>query len=155
MERPLGENTTLFSLQAMDMAGALPAHSTPPPSLRAAYQAEPDLARFHVEPKDHLKPALTAILLGVPSRHRPASRWTGLNRCIPRARTVEVETAVNVLRECHQPPPGRSSAGGLGPGSKPGEPVVDRGYFETGLRPRGGRPGGCGGACPGSPGRAR
>lgn len=61
----LGENATLFSLQTMVMAGALSAYSTPPPSLRAAYEAEPDLARFHLELKDSLKVALTATLLGV------------------------------------------------------------------------------------------
>ncbi|MFE2887261.1 TetR/AcrR family transcriptional regulator [Streptomyces sp. NPDC059272] len=61
----LGENATLFSLQAILMAGALPAYSTPPPSLQAAYQAEPELARFHLELKDYLELALTATLLGV------------------------------------------------------------------------------------------
>lgn len=61
----LGENATLFSLQTMVMAGALSAYSTPPPSLQAAYQAEPDLARFHLELQDSLKLALTATLLGV------------------------------------------------------------------------------------------
>jgi hypothetical protein len=65
----LGENATLFSLQTMVMAGALSAYSTPPPSLQAAYQAEPDLARFHLELKDSLKLALTATLLGVLPRH--------------------------------------------------------------------------------------
>ncbi len=60
----LGENATLFSLQTMLTAGALPAYSTPPPSLRAAYQAEPDLARLHLELKDYLEQALTAMLLG-------------------------------------------------------------------------------------------
>ncbi|MCX4816580.1 TetR/AcrR family transcriptional regulator [Streptomyces sp. NBC_01239] len=61
----LGENATLFSLQAILMAGALPAYSTPPPSLQAAYRAEPELARFHLELKDYLELALTATLLGV------------------------------------------------------------------------------------------
>ncbi|MHA7959281.1 TetR family transcriptional regulator [Streptomyces sp. L500] len=61
----LGENATLFSLQTMVMAGALSAYSTPPPSLQAAYQAEPDLARFHLDLGDYLKQALTATLLGV------------------------------------------------------------------------------------------
>ena len=61
----LGEDATLFSLQTMVMAGALSAYSTPPPSLQAAYLAEPDLARFHLELKDSLKLALTATLLGV------------------------------------------------------------------------------------------
>lgn len=61
----LGEDATLFSLQTMVMAGALSAYSTPPPSLRAAYEAEPELARFHLELGDALKLALTANLLGV------------------------------------------------------------------------------------------
>ncbi|WP_328457413.1 MULTISPECIES: TetR/AcrR family transcriptional regulator [unclassified Amycolatopsis] len=61
----LGENAELFSLQTMVMAGALSAYSTPPPSLRAAYQAEPELARFHLGLKDSLNQALTATLLGV------------------------------------------------------------------------------------------
>ena len=61
----LGENATLFSLQTMVMAGALSAYSTPPPSLLAAYRAEPELARFHLELKDSLELALTATLLGV------------------------------------------------------------------------------------------
>ncbi|WP_285680181.1 TetR/AcrR family transcriptional regulator [Actinoplanes sp. NBRC 103695] len=61
----LGEDATLFSLQTLVMAGALSAYSTPPPSLRAAYQAEPELARFHLELGDSLKLALTATLLGV------------------------------------------------------------------------------------------
>ena len=61
----LGENATFCSLQTMLTAGALSAYSTPPPSLRAAYEAEPELARFHLDPKDYLKQALTATLLGV------------------------------------------------------------------------------------------
>nr|WP_245653156.1 TetR/AcrR family transcriptional regulator [Herbidospora sakaeratensis] len=61
----LGENATLFCLQTMVMAGALSAYSTPPPSLRAAYEAEPDLAGFHMELGDSLRLALTATLLGV------------------------------------------------------------------------------------------
>ncbi|GIJ09738.1 TetR/AcrR family transcriptional regulator [Micromonospora andamanensis] len=61
----LGENAELFSLQTMVMAGALSAYATPPPSLEAAYQAEPPLARFRMELKDSLQLALTATLLGV------------------------------------------------------------------------------------------
>ncbi|XVV10049.1 TetR/AcrR family transcriptional regulator [Actinoplanes sp. CA-131856] len=61
----LGEGATLFSLQAMVLAGALSAYSTPPPSLRAAYQAEPELARFHMDLRESLRLALTAALLGV------------------------------------------------------------------------------------------
>jgi len=61
----LGENARLFSLQTVVMAGALSAYSTPPPSLQAAYEAEPELARFHLDLKGSLKQALTATLLGV------------------------------------------------------------------------------------------
>ncbi|MFF5077577.1 TetR/AcrR family transcriptional regulator [Actinoplanes sp. NPDC000266] len=61
----LGESATLFSLQTMVLAGALSAYSAPPPSLRAAYEAEPELARFHLELRDSLRLALTATLLGV------------------------------------------------------------------------------------------
>jgi AcrR family transcriptional regulator len=61
----LGETAELFSLQTMVLAGALSAYSTPPPSLRAAYQAEPELARFYLELGEALRLALTAALLGV------------------------------------------------------------------------------------------
>jgi AcrR family transcriptional regulator len=65
----LGENATLFSLHTMVMAGALPAYSTPPPSLQAAYRAEPDLAQIQVNFADALKLALTAALLGALPRN--------------------------------------------------------------------------------------
>lgn len=61
----LGESAAFFSLQAMLTAGALPAYTNPPPSLRAAYAAEPELGRFHRELSDYLERALTATLLGV------------------------------------------------------------------------------------------
>ncbi|WP_431880378.1 TetR/AcrR family transcriptional regulator [Micromonospora marina] len=61
----LGEKATLFSLQTMVLAGALSAYSTPPPSLAAAYQAAPELARLHLEMAESLNTALTATLLGV------------------------------------------------------------------------------------------
>ncbi|UCM90454.1 TetR/AcrR family transcriptional regulator [Streptomyces marincola] len=61
----LGGNATLFCLHTMAMAGALSAYSTPPPSLRAAYEAEPELARFHLGLKDSLELSLNATLLGV------------------------------------------------------------------------------------------
>ncbi|GID97192.1 hypothetical protein Adi01nite_66040 [Amorphoplanes digitatis] len=44
--------------------GALSAYSTPPPSLRAADQAELELARFHLELRDALRLTLTTALLG-------------------------------------------------------------------------------------------
>jgi len=61
----LGESATLFSLQTMVMAGALSAYNTPPPSLQAAYEAEPELARFHLELEDAFQLTLTGALLGV------------------------------------------------------------------------------------------
>ncbi|MFI1994062.1 TetR/AcrR family transcriptional regulator [Actinoplanes sp. NPDC020271] len=61
----VGETAVFCSLQIMLTAGALAAYSTPPPSLQAAYRAEPDLARFHLDPKDYLRQALSATLLGV------------------------------------------------------------------------------------------
>lgn len=61
----LGENAVFYSLQTMLTAGALSAYGTPPPSLQAAYRAEPDLARFHPDPEEYLRQALTATLLGV------------------------------------------------------------------------------------------
>jgi AcrR family transcriptional regulator len=61
----LGDNAAFCSLQTMLTAGALSAYSTPPPSLLAAYRAEPDLARFHLDPEDYLRQALTATLLGL------------------------------------------------------------------------------------------
>ncbi|MFC3739286.1 TetR/AcrR family transcriptional regulator [Paractinoplanes deccanensis] len=61
----LADNAALFSLQTMVLAGALSAYSSPPPSLDAAYRAEPELARFHLELRDALKLSLTATLLGV------------------------------------------------------------------------------------------
>ncbi len=61
----LGEKATLFSLQTMVLAGALSAYRTPPPSLAAAYQAAPELARLHLEMAESLNTALTAPLLGV------------------------------------------------------------------------------------------
>ncbi|MBU2670236.1 TetR family transcriptional regulator [Actinoplanes bogorensis] len=61
----IGANAALFGLHTLAMAGALSAYSTPPPSLRAAYEAEPELARFHMPLEDGLRLALTATLLGV------------------------------------------------------------------------------------------
>ncbi|MFI5908463.1 TetR/AcrR family transcriptional regulator [Dactylosporangium sp. NPDC051541] len=61
----LGENATLFGLQTLVMAGALSAYNTPPPSLQAAYEAEPDLARFHLQLPESLRVGLMATLLGV------------------------------------------------------------------------------------------
>ncbi|MFI5838841.1 TetR/AcrR family transcriptional regulator [Catenuloplanes sp. NPDC051500] len=61
----LGENAALFSLQTMITAGALSAYSTPPPALLAAYQAEPELGRFHLDLPDFLRLSVTATLLGV------------------------------------------------------------------------------------------
>jgi AcrR family transcriptional regulator len=60
----LGDDAVFCSLQTMLTAGALSAYRTPAPSLRAAYQAEPDLARLHLDPADYLRRAVLATLLG-------------------------------------------------------------------------------------------
>ncbi|MDT8913074.1 TetR/AcrR family transcriptional regulator [Amycolatopsis sp. PS_44_ISF1] len=61
----LRENAALFSLQTLVTAGAISAYTTPPPSLQAAYAAEPELARFHLGLGDYLKQSLIATFLGV------------------------------------------------------------------------------------------
>lgn len=61
----LGDSAVFCSLQIMLTAGAVSAYSTPPPSLAQAYRADPDLARFHLDPKDYVRQAVTATLLGV------------------------------------------------------------------------------------------
>lgn len=61
----LGASAELFGLHAVLLAGALPALTSPPPSLQAVYLAEPELARFHLGLRESLRLALTASLLGV------------------------------------------------------------------------------------------
>jgi AcrR family transcriptional regulator len=64
----LGDDAVFCSLQTMLTAGALSPYRTPPPSLEAAYQTEPDLARSRLDPRDYLKQALTVTFLGVLAR---------------------------------------------------------------------------------------
>ncbi|WP_250032303.1 TetR/AcrR family transcriptional regulator [Paractinoplanes maris] len=65
----LGDDAAFCSLQTMLTAGALAPYRTPPPSLEAAYQTEPDLARSRLDPNDYLKQALTVTFLGVLTSH--------------------------------------------------------------------------------------
>ncbi|PRY33611.1 TetR/AcrR family transcriptional regulator [Pseudosporangium ferrugineum] len=65
----LGDETTFFSLQALLTAGALAPYRTPPASLEAAYEGDPELARFRLDPAPFLEQALTATLLGALPRH--------------------------------------------------------------------------------------
>ncbi|GAA1613663.1 TetR/AcrR family transcriptional regulator [Actinoplanes couchii] len=64
----LGDDAPFCSLQTMLTAGALAPYRTPPSSLEAAYQSEPDLARSRVDPNDYLTQALTVTFLGVLAR---------------------------------------------------------------------------------------
>ncbi|MCZ2839620.1 TetR/AcrR family transcriptional regulator [Modestobacter sp. VKM Ac-2985] len=60
----LGAAAETFCFQAMVLAGALAPYSSPPPGVRAAYEAEPALAVLHLELHDSLQLAITTMLLG-------------------------------------------------------------------------------------------
>ncbi|NAZ87659.1 TetR/AcrR family transcriptional regulator [Kineococcus indalonis] len=65
----LGAAAETFCFQAMVLAGALAPYSSPPPGVRAAYEAEPALAVLHLELQDSLQLAIRTMLLGaVPRR---------------------------------------------------------------------------------------
>jgi AcrR family transcriptional regulator len=58
-----------FCFQVLVLAGALAPYSSPPPGVRDAYDAEPDLAVLHLELQDSLQLAFRTMLLGaVPRR---------------------------------------------------------------------------------------
>ncbi|GID27874.1 TetR family transcriptional regulator [Paractinoplanes brasiliensis] len=61
----LGDDAELCGAQALLTAAALSAYRVPPPSLLAAYEAEPELARLKLEPAAYLKRAVTATLFGL------------------------------------------------------------------------------------------
>lgn len=60
----LGATAETFCFQAMVLAGALAPYSSPTPGVRAAYEAEPDLAVLHLEVQDSLQLAIRTMLLG-------------------------------------------------------------------------------------------
>ncbi|WP_345770983.1 hypothetical protein [Geodermatophilus normandii] len=64
----LGAAAETFCLQAMVLAGALAPYSSPPPGVRAAYEAEPALAVLHLELQDSLQLAIRTMLLGTVPR---------------------------------------------------------------------------------------
>ncbi|WP_299951894.1 TetR/AcrR family transcriptional regulator [uncultured Modestobacter sp.] len=64
----LGAAGETFCFQVMVLAGALAPYSSPPPGVRAAYEAEPALAVLHLELQESLQLAITTMLLGAVPR---------------------------------------------------------------------------------------
>ncbi|GAB3247173.1 TetR family transcriptional regulator [Kineococcus gypseus] len=64
----LGASAEGFCFHAMVLAGALAPYSSPPPGVRAAYEAEPALAVLHLDLDDSLQLALRTLLLGAVPR---------------------------------------------------------------------------------------
>ncbi|MEV4764535.1 TetR family transcriptional regulator [Micromonospora chokoriensis] len=61
----VGDRAELFCLNAMIMAGALSAYTSPPPSLLAVYESEPALAVHHVDLRTALRLAIITSLVGL------------------------------------------------------------------------------------------
>ncbi|MDY7084905.1 MAG: TetR family transcriptional regulator [Actinomycetota bacterium] len=61
----LGDDAQVLCLIILVSAGALSAYVPPPPSVLAAYADEPALAVHNLEPRDGLRLAFTAMLVGV------------------------------------------------------------------------------------------
>ena len=59
------DDARLFSLMSLVMAGAVSSYVPPPPSVLAAYAADPALAALHLDLREALELALTSALLGV------------------------------------------------------------------------------------------
>ncbi|WP_432572693.1 TetR/AcrR family transcriptional regulator [Kineococcus sp. SYSU DK005] len=64
----LGGAAEAFCFQALVLAGALAPYSSPPPGVRAAYAADPELAVLHLELQDSLQLAMRTVLLGAVPR---------------------------------------------------------------------------------------
>lgn len=64
----LGASAETFCFQTLVLAGALAPYSSPPPGVRAAYEAEPELAVLHLELQDSLQLAIRTMLLGAVPR---------------------------------------------------------------------------------------
>lgn len=60
-----GDRAELFCLNALIMAGALSAYTTPPPSLLAVYESEPELAVHHVDLRTALRLVIITSLVGM------------------------------------------------------------------------------------------
>lgn len=61
----IGDGAQWFCLMSLLSAGALSSYAPPPPSLLAAYADEPTLGVFHIDLRDALRMALTAMLVGL------------------------------------------------------------------------------------------
>lgn len=61
----VGDGAEMFCFMGFISAGALSTYVPPPPSLLAAYEAEPDLGEMHLELRDALRTSFTATLVGV------------------------------------------------------------------------------------------
>ncbi|MCZ2831001.1 TetR family transcriptional regulator [Modestobacter sp. VKM Ac-2986] len=64
----LGAAAETFCFQSMVLAGALAPYSSPPPGVRAAYEAEPALAVLHLELQESLQLGIRTMLLGAVPR---------------------------------------------------------------------------------------
>ena len=64
----LGAAAETACFQTMVLAGALAPFSSPPPGVRAAYEADPALAVLHLELQDSLELAIRTMLLGAVPR---------------------------------------------------------------------------------------
>jgi len=64
----LGAAAETFCFQVMVLAGALAPFSSPPPGVRAAYEADPALAVLHLELQDSVELAVRTMLLGAVPR---------------------------------------------------------------------------------------
>ena len=64
----LGTAAETFCFQVMVLASALAPYSSPPPGVRAAYEADPALTVLHLELADSLQLAIRTMLLGAVPR---------------------------------------------------------------------------------------
>ena len=64
----LGAAAETFCFHAMVLAGALAPYSSPPPGVRAAYDADPALAALHLDLPGSLRSAIRTLLLGAVPR---------------------------------------------------------------------------------------
>ncbi|MFG3558517.1 TetR family transcriptional regulator [Micromonospora sp. NPDC047557] len=60
----VGDRAELFCLQALLVAGAVSAYTSPPPSLLAVYESEPALAVYHIDLQTVLRLAIITSLVG-------------------------------------------------------------------------------------------
>ncbi|MEV7805363.1 hypothetical protein AB0O28_20665 [Microbispora sp. NPDC088329] len=72
----LGDGAQTVCLQTMIMAGALSTYCSPPPSLLAAYQEEPELALLHVDLRSALRLVVITAIMGTLPRSGDPRRTT-------------------------------------------------------------------------------